>query len=254
MNALAAAAIVFAFVSGGAALGMLLRGILPAHHLSEESRDVVRLGTGLVATMAALVLGLLVASAKGAYDAQKDGLDKITANLTLLDTTLAQYGPETQEARAILRRTVGSAIARLWPADTSRESTLGEAETTAGGKSFYAEVLSLTPATETQRTLQAQALAIASDLARARLLLVAQQETARISGVFLVVLVSWLVALFASFGLFAPRNATVMVALLISAFSVSGAIFLILELDEPFAGVIQISSAPIRDAYTHLGE
>ena len=254
MNALAAAAIVFAFVSGGAVLGILLRGILPAHHLSDESRDVVRLGTGLVATMAALVLGLLVASAKGAYDTQKDGLDKITANLTLLDTTLAQYGPETKEARAILRGTVGSAIARLWPADTSRESTLGEAETTVGGKSFYAEVLSLTPATETQRMLQAQALTIATELARARLLLVAQQETARISGVFLVVLVSWLVALFASFGLFAPRNATVMAALLISAFSVSGAIFLILELDEPFAGVIQISSAPIRDAYTHLGE
>ena len=254
MNALAAAAIVFAFVSGGTALGMLLRGILPAHHLNDESRDVVRLGTGLVATMAALVLGLLVASAKGSYDTQKDGLDKITANLTLLDTTLAQYGPPTQEARAILRRTVAAAIARLWPADTSQESSLGEAETTAGGKSFYAEVLSLTPATETQRTLQTQALAIATELARARLLLIAQQETARIPGVFLVVLVSWLVALFASFGLFAPRNATVLAALLIAAFSVSGAIFLILELDEPFAGVIQISSAPIRDAFIHLGE
>ncbi len=254
MNALAAAAIVFASVFGGAVLGMLLRGVLPAHHRNDESRDVVRLGTGLVATMAALVLGLLVASAKGAYDTQKDGLDKITANIALLDTTLAQYGPVTQEARKILRSTVGAAIARLWPADTSRESTLGEAETTAGGKSFYAEVLSLTPATETQRTLQAQALAIASDLARARLLLVAQQETARISGVFLVILVSWLVALFVSFGLFAPRNGTVLAALLISAFSVSGAIFLILELDEPFVGVIQISSAPLRDAYIHLGE
>jgi fluoride ion exporter CrcB/FEX len=65
MNALGAAAIVFAFVFGGAVLGMLLRGILPAHHLNDQSRDVVRLGTGLVATMAALVLGLLVASAKG---------------------------------------------------------------------------------------------------------------------------------------------------------------------------------------------
>lgn len=254
MNALGAAAIVFAFVFGGAVLGMLLRGILPAHHLNDQSRDVVRLGTGLVATMAALVLGLLVASAKGAYDTQKDGLDKITANLTLLDTTLAQYGPATQEARAILRSTVAIAIARLWPADTSQESTLGEAETTGGGKSFYAEILSLAPATETQRALQAQALVIASDLARARLLLIAQQETTPISGVFLVVLVSWLVVLFASFGLFAPRNATVLAALLISAFSVSGAIFLILELDQPFAGVIQISSAPLRNAFVHLGE
>ena len=104
------------------------------------------------------------------------------------------------------------------------------------------------------RTLQAQALAIARDLARARLLLVAQQETTRISAVFLVILVSWLVALFSSFGLFAPRNATVLTALLISAFSVSGAIFLILELDQPLAGVIQISDAPLRNAFAHIGQ
>jgi len=253
MTALVAAAIVFAFISSGAVLGMLLRGILPAHHLDDRSKDVVRLGTGLVATMAALVLGLLVASAKGSYDVQKDGLDKITANITLLDTTLAQYGPGTREARVTFRRTVANAISRLWPVNT-QESTLGEAEATAGGKSFYAEVLSLAPATETQRMLQEQALTIASDLARARLLLVAQQEAAPLSRVFLVVLVSWLVILFVSFGLFAPHNATVLAALLISAFSVSGAIFLILELDEPFAGMIQISSTPMRNALEHLGE
>ncbi|HUL09055.1 MAG TPA: hypothetical protein VLV76_22180 [Candidatus Acidoferrum sp.] len=253
MSALAVAAIVFACVFGGAVLGMVLQGILPEHHLSDPSRDVVRLGTGLVATMAALVLGLLVASAKGAYDAQKNGLDEITANLTLLDSTLAQYGPETQEARAILRSTVGFAIARLWPADASQESTLGAAEPTAGGKSFYDEVLALMPATETQRALQAQSLLIARDLARARLLLIAQQETPPISGVFLVVLTSWLVVLFVSFGLFAPRNTTVLSALLISAFSVSGAIFLIMELGDPFAGLIQISSAPLRNAFVHLG-
>src|ERR1051325_10294990 len=146
MSALGAVAIVFSAVFAGAVFGIMLRGILRAHHLSDESRDVVRLGVGLVATMATLVLGLLVASAKGAYDTQKDGLDKIAANLTLLDTTLSQYGPETKDARTILRRTVAAAIAWLWPADASQESTLGEAETTAGGKSFYAEVLSLAPA------------------------------------------------------------------------------------------------------------
>src|SRR5262249_20594971 len=156
-------------------------------------------------------------------------------------------------ARTILRSTVAFAIARLWPADASQESTLGAAETTAGGKSFYDEVLALRPATEVQRTLQAQALTIARDLARARLLLIAQQENQPISKVFLVVLTSWLVALFVSFGLFAPRNATVLAALLVSAFSVSGAIFVVIELGEPFAGgLIQISSAPLRNAFAHL--
>ena len=254
MSALLVAAIVLACVFGGALFGMVLRGLLPAAHLSEESKDVVRLGTGLVATMAALVLGLLVASAKGSYDTQKDGLDTITANLTLLDTVLQQYGPPAQDVRQNLRRVVAVAMARLWPADASQEPTLGAAETTVAAKSLHAQLLALVPATEMQRALQAQALQIATELARTRLLLVAQHESTDISGVFLVILTFWLVVLFASFGLFAPRNATVITALLISALSVSGAIFLILELDQPFTGVIQISSAPLRSAFAHLGE
>ena len=254
MSALAVAAIVLVCVFGGALLGMVLRGILPAHHLSEESKDVVRLGTGLVATMAALVLGLLVASAKGSYDAQRDGLDEIAANVTLLDTVLAQYGPQAAEVRQGLRRTVAGAIARLWPADASQEPTLGGAETTNAGKLLHAQILALVPATDAQRALQAQALQIGTTLARVRLLLIAQHQSTVISGVFLVILTFWLVVLFASFGLFAPRNATVLAALLISALSVSGAIFLILELDQPFEGLIQISDAPLRAALAHLGE
>jgi hypothetical protein len=254
MSALLVAAIVLACIFAGALFGMFLRGRLPAHHLSDESKDVVRLGTGLVATMAALVLGLLVASAKGSYDTQKNGLDEIAANLTLLDTVLQQYGPPAQDARANLRRVVGVAMARLWPADASQEPTLGAAETTTAAKSLHAQLLALVPADDMQRALQSQALQIATELARTRLLLVAQHESSAISGVFLVILSSWLVVLFASFGLFAPRNATVVATLLISALSVSGAIFLILELDQPFEGLIQISSAPLRSAFVHLGE
>lgn len=254
MSALAIAAIVLACVFGGALAGMALRSRLPAPHLSEESKDVVRLGTGLVATMAALVLGLLVASAKGSYDTQRDGLDSIAADITLLDTVLAQYGPEAGAARADLRRVVAGAMARLWPSDATQVPTLGGAETTQGGKLLHGQILALVPANDMQRQLQAQALQIGAELARVRLLLIAQHESTAISGVFLVILTFWLVVLFASFGLFAPRNATVLAALLISALSVSGAIFLILELDQPFEGLIQIPSAPLRSAYAHLGE
>ncbi len=248
------AAIVLACIVAGVLVGMVLRGVLPARHLDGESKDVVRLGTGLVATMAALVLGLLVASAKGAYDTQRNGLDEMAANLTLLDTVLQQYGPPAEETRANLRRIVAGAIARLWPADAAQEATLGAPETTAGGKALHAQLLALVPADETQRALRTQALQIAADLARTRLLLVAQHESTAISGVFLVILSFWLIVLFASFGLFAPRNATVIATLLISALSVSGAIFLILELDQPFDGLIQIPSTPLRSAFVHLGE
>jgi hypothetical protein len=254
MSALGIAAIVLACVFAGALLGMVLRGVLPARHLGDESKDVVRLGTGLVATMAALVLGLLVASAKGSYDTQKDGLDKIAADIILLDTVLHQYGPPAEDVRAHLRRTVAVAIARLWPQDAAQEPTLGAPETTAGGKALHARILALIPTNDTQRALQAQALQIAAELARQRLLLIAQHESTAVSGVFLVILSFWLFVLFASFGLFAPRNATVVAVLLISALSVSGAIFLILELDQPFHGLIQVSSAPLRNAFAHLGE
>ena len=124
MNDWAIASIMFVCVFGGALLGMFLRSILPKHHLSEESKDVVRLGMGLVATMAALVLGLLVASAKGSFDAQKSGADQISANLILLDSTLAQYGPEAQDSRNILRRVVSDGLKRIWPEEDQKATRL----------------------------------------------------------------------------------------------------------------------------------
>ena len=253
MSALAVASIVFACIAAAALLGMTLRTMLSEHHLDSESKDMVKTGMGLVATMAALVLGLLVASAKSSFDAQKDGLDQIAANLTLLDNILEQYGPPTRQVRETLRRTVAEAVGRLWPADASQAATLGAPEGAAAGKSIYAEILDLSPQNDAQRTLQSQALQLGASTLQARLLLVAKQASSNVSVVFLVVLTSWLVVLFASFGLFAPRNVLVIAALMIAALSVSGAIFLTLELSQPFGGIIQISSAPIRNALAHLG-
>ena len=208
---------------------------------------------GLVATMAALVLGLLVASAKGSFDAQKSGMDQISANLILLDSTLAQYGPEAQGSRDTLRRIVSDGLKRIWPEEESEGSTFAPA-TMASGRTLYETIQELTPENDKQRRLQSVALQIAVDLARARWLLVAQEESSPIPMLFLVILVLWLVVLFVSFGLFAPPNSVVIAALIVCALSVSGAIFLILELAGPFDGLIQISSAPLRNAFTLLGQ
>ena len=106
MSSISITLIAFACVFGGALLGLLLQTVLPRHHLHVDSKDVVKLGMGLVGTMAALVLGLLVASAKGSYDAQSTELTDLAANVVLLDRVLAHYGPETKEARELLRSTV----------------------------------------------------------------------------------------------------------------------------------------------------
>jgi hypothetical protein len=244
--------IIFACVFGGALLGMLLRNVLPEHHMNADSKDVVKLGMALIATMSALVLGLLIASAKGSYDAQSGEFTQMSANIIQLDRILARYGPETKEARDVLRRTALS-LDRSWSEDTSRSAKLDSPETRAGGASFYEKIQGLGPRNDFQRSLQGEALQIALDLGRMRALLL-EQAGSSIPMPFLVVMVFWLAVIFTSFGLFAPYNATVVATLFVCALSVSGAIFLILELDSPFAGLMQISDIPLRNALAHLGQ
>lgn len=250
MSPMAIGWIVFACVFGASLFGMLLRRLLPAHHLDADSKDVVKLGMALIATMSALVLGLLIASAKTSFDAQNNEAIQIAANIIQLDRTLARYGPETAQARDVLRRTVES-LDRNWSESTSRTEKLDSAQTRAGGADFYEKIEELAPHNDFQRSIQGQALQIALDLGRTRSLLL-EQTASSIPTAFLVVLVFWLSIIFTSFGLFAPCNATVVVVLFVCALSVSGAIFLILELDRPFGGMLQISDIPLRNALAHL--
>jgi hypothetical protein len=243
--------VVFASVFGGALFGMLLRRILPPHHLDADSKDVVKLGMALIGTMSALVLGLLIASAKSSFDAQRGEFTQMSANIIQLNRMLVLYGPETKEARDALRLTALS-LERHWSQDTSRSEKLDSGEIRAGSASFYEAIQRLTPRSDFQHAIQGQALQIALDLGRGRSLLLEQAGSA-IPTPFLVVMVFWLAVIFTSFGLFAPYNATVVATLFLCALSVSGAIFLILELDSPFAGLMQISDAPLRNALAIVG-
>jgi hypothetical protein len=243
--------IVLLCVFGGALLGVVLRLVLPAHHLTADSKDVIKLATGLTATMAALVLALLIAAAKSSYDVQRNELTQISANIILLDRVLAHYGPETREARDLLRHTVAGMIDRIWPENRSGVAEL--TPTAASAEGFYDKIQELSPQNEVQRALQAQALKMSIDLGQVRWLLF-EQGGRSIPMPFLVLLIFWMTIIFISFGLFAPPNGTVIATLFLCALSVSGAIFLILELDRPFGGLVQISSAPLRNAMAQLGK
>jgi|SRR5215475_12384843 len=249
MSALVVALIVFACVLGGALLGMFIRTLLPDHHLSSDSKDAVKLGMGLIGTMAALVLGLLVASAKGSYDAQSAELTQMSANIAVLDRMLALFGPETKEARTQLHGVTARLLDQLWSRDGASSS---RPATSVAGESLYATIQGLSPTNDTQRSLQSQALGMAIEIGKARWLMY-EQATTSISLPMLVILVLWLTVIFLSFGLLAPSNATVIASLLVSALSVSGAIFLILEMYAPYDGLIQVSKAPLRAAIAQLG-
>lgn len=253
MSAFAIASIVFACVFASALLGMLLRATVPGDHLNPDSKDVVKLAMGLLATMAALVLGLLTASAKSSFDTWDNEVKESAAKIILLDRVLAQYGPETKDVRDLLRGAVAFRLAQTWPEDKSQAAKFDSAATTPSVEAIEGRIRALSPQNDSQRALQSRAQQITADLLATRWLLFAQAGNS-IPLPFLVVLVFWLSVLFVSFGLLAPRNATVIAALLLCALSVSGSIFLILEMDTPLAGLLKISSAPLRYALSQLGQ
>ncbi len=240
----------FALVFGSALLAMLVRSVLPEHHLSADSKDVVKLGIALIATMSALVLSLLIASAKTAFDTRSNQLVQVSADIIQLDRALARYGPETKEARSLLERSVAATLERFWPAEGARPIAVDPKASPVEG--LYDKIEELSPQSEAQRALRSQAETMALDMGRTRLLLF-EHLGSSIPVPFLVVLVFWLCIIFASFGLFAPRNATVIAVLCVCALSVSGAIFLILELDRSFEGLLKVSGAPLRAALAQLG-
>jgi hypothetical protein len=243
MTTVATALVVFGCVFGGALLGMALRNLLPETHRSTESKELIRSTMALIGTMSALVLGLLVASAKGNYDSKRDQLTAASANIVLLDRVLAHYGPEAQPARESLKATISAAVDEIWR-EGGKSSTRFE--------DVYTAVSDLAPKSDSQRAALSQANGLMLELGRSRWLLFARSGSA-IAAPLLVIVVFWLTINFTSFGLFASRNPTVLVALFVGALSVAGAVYLILEMDSPFKGVLRLSEAPMQAVIDQLG-
>ena len=220
---------VFAGAFGGALLGLRLRSALPHPHLNADTKDVVKLAMGLVATMTALILGLLVASAKGSYDTQKNGVIQMSAKIAFLDRVLALYGSAAADARTELRLSVEEGLARMWPDEKNQPARLDPSR--SRGLALYQAVQKMTPTDEEHRTLKAQVVQLVTELGQMRWLLF-EQAGSSISTPLLVVVSAWLAVIFTSFGLFAPPNGTVVVALMVASLSVAGCLFLILELDQ----------------------
>jgi hypothetical protein len=249
MNSALTAVIAFAVIFGMAMLGLRLRAALRDHHLSPDTKDAVRLGMGLVATMTALLLGLLVASAKGSYDTQRASLIRMASEIAFLDRVLAIYGPETAETRVLLRRGTENIVSETWRSD---KAPADARPNTAPGQALYESIQRLEPKDDVQRSLKAQALSTTVEISRARWLLFAQRDSS-IATPLLIIVILWLAFIFLSFGMFAASNKVVIATLFVVALSVSSALFLVLELDQPFNGVIQISSEPMRNVLNQMG-
>jgi hypothetical protein len=241
---------VFVCLFGGALLGIALRRALPKDHLSDDSKHLLEVAIGIIGTMAGLVLGLLVGSASGSFNAQNNEVVDVSAKTVMLDRILAHYGPEASESRVALRTAVVSALDRVWPQERSGRSRL---DPEPGRDVLLDDIDGLSPKNAIQRSLKPQALTLVIDIAQTRWLMFEQQGSS-VSLFLLVVVVFWFTTTFIGLGLFAPRNATVIATLGVCALSISGAILLVMEMSSPFQGLAQISSAPVRNAVAHLGQ
>ena len=251
MNPMLVALVAFVLAAVGILLGRLTQRWVPEGHLSSDSKEVIKLSMGVVATLAALVLGLLVASAKSTYGARESEINQITAYTILLDKLLAQYGDGADTARVSLRQAISPMVNQIWKEARSVPLQSLPFKPTAEGEAFYQRVQDLQPTNDTERGLKDRITQLATDLAQARLVLFSNLASS-IPFPFLAVLLLWMIILLTGFSLMAPANATTFAALLVCALSVSAAIFLILELDQPFSGIMSINSEPMRNALLPL--
>jgi Protein of unknown function (DUF4239) len=249
MNTEITSLIIFGCVIGAVLIGRSLSRRVPQDHLNADTKETVKLAMGLLATMSALLLGLLVASAKGSYDNARNEVIQMAAKVVFLNRVLTGYGPEAEEVRARLHEAVKETADRMRPIKTNTPVNL--APNTQAGNAMYLAIQQLTPHDEMQRNLKAQATTLALDLGQIRTLLVAESISS-ISKPLLIVVSFWLVVIFLTFSLIAPRNGTAAFALIVSAVSVATAIFLILELDRPFSGLLRIPNEPMLNVLSQL--
>lgn len=223
------------------AIGQWIGRRIPTGHQNSETRDAVKLSMGLVATMSALLLGLLVSSSKASYDAAKNNVVTISAKVDFLDRVLELHGPESAGVRASLRE----ARRRMADSLVSGSDAL-PASNVQSGNELYLAVRELPAKDERQKELRTMAERLVVELGEVRTFMHAQSQ-ARTPQVLLVVVVAWLFMVFASFSVLAPPNTTARVALMVSVISAAGALYLVLELDRPFEGLIDVRLEPLRE-------
>jgi hypothetical protein len=244
--------IVFAVIVGGAFAGWSARQRLPAHHLSDETKSLVSVSMAVVATVSALVLGLLISNANTSFITRSNEVTTLSADILRLDQMLRLYGPETNPARGKLLQFAERKANDLFPRD-ARDVRVNNESTYEVLQQVEYLMLELQPPDPRHQWFLQQALLHAAKIGNTHWLL-GQESGQGTPKAFIALVVFWLTLLFASFGLFAPRNFVSALALVLCAIAVTGAVEMILELEQPFDGVLQISARPMLQAVNDLNQ
>ncbi len=238
---------VLMFASGG--VGLFLQKRLAEHHTSERSRDMIAGVVGLIALLLALVLGLLMWTAYGVFNTQQSELQTLSAKALEFDVEMRQYGPEAKNARVLLRTDLVRAHEQFWGASDAANQAYSTSY--ANMDTMNAFLGSLQPSTETQKQLLGDARRNYGFIGEYRLLM-SLQLTHPVSWPLIVAATAWSCLLFCGLGMLSRVNATTLTALALGACAVASAIFLILELSQPYTSSIRISPAGLEEVIADL--
>lgn len=253
MSPFVIALLVAALMMAGALGGGFLRRRLSSRHFDDETKDVVKLGLGFLATLSALVMGLVISSSKASYDAKAEMVHTSAALIIEFDTSLRQIGPAADPIRQLLRDAVASTMHQIWSTQGATSGLPDSVATKRRVGQLEKMLFDLSVTGEMQRKAQANAFNAVAELTRINAVAFTQRGSDVITPLLSVV-ACWMMLNIAGWNLFAPANRMVMAVNVVCALSVASAIFLILEMDQPFNGVIGISDAPMRAALLRLSE
>jgi len=249
-NTLMIGLVVFAAILAGAFAGAKVQAYLPKHHLTDETKNLVNVSTAVLATISALVLGLLISNANTSFTRLGGEVTTLSAEILRLDHILIRYGNDAEPARHLLLEFTEHKAADLFP-DSPANLYLRNPSTYELLQRLEDALLALKPASARDQWWLSQAMLLAAKIGDSTWLL-AQQVGQGTPKAFVALLVFWLALLFASFGLFAPPNLTSAVTLTLCALAVAGAVAMILELEQGFGSLVHISPEPMSQALRNL--
>lgn len=252
MTSIAFGLAVFALLSATALIALYFHPRLPDHQLTKDTQDAVKVGVGMIVVLSALVLGLLIASVKNTFDTATRDLKHFSTQIVLLDRTLRVYGPQAASARHLIEQYVERALAGTWPSDDS-PAIVNDPRAEQLIYRLQDAILTLVPEGSRERALADEMKGEVRRLIELRWTLV-EEATESLNVPLLSVLVVWLMVIFASFGYNAPRNGLVMVSFVLCAASIGGALFLVVQMDRPFEGLITVSPTPLQNALIDIRE
>lgn len=247
MSSLSIALIALGFVLLGIGLGWLIKRFMPDRQLPDHSKEIVKAAAGLIATLVALVIGLLVSASKASFDLSTAGITQMGAKSIMLDRVLARYGPEAQPIRAAFSKSIEVALERIWPSEAGKAVDMDAVEKGTAADEIYDRIMLLEPKSEVQKHLRSQALQVMGDLQQLRWQIIEQNQNV-LPTMFIVMLILWLTILYLFFSLLAPHNAVTVFSLSFCGLAVASALFLILEMNRPFHGSIRVAKAPMEKA------